>query len=117
MSRSASHATSVEHFLGKNLTLWTSRQPEGLSAAPRRGSFHPGTGHQGVDTSRTVRQSLQANLCKHVTIHRAPYLRETPRIPSPLTATSQPAAFSPATMPAVQAASRCAELGVTPADV
>jgi len=53
----------------------------------------------------------------HLTLSRTPALMETPRLPSHLTATSPHAAFIPATMPAVRAASRCEVPGVKPADV
>jgi hypothetical protein len=115
--RSTSHATSVEHFFGKNLTLWTSRQPEEPSAAGRQRGLRSGTGHRGVDKPLASQQSLHAHMAPHRTIPRTPSLRETPRLLLPLTATSQPAALSPTTMPSLRAASKGEGPGVKPADV
>ena len=115
--RSTSHATSVEHFFGKNLTLWASRQPEEPSAAVRRGGLRPGAGHRCVGKPLASRHSLHENVLNSLTIHRTPALMETPRLPSHLTATSQHATVLPATRPSVRAASRCEVPGVKHADV
>src|SRR2546421_8700644 len=73
VSRSTSHATSVEHFFGKNLTLWASIQPDEPSAAGGHRGLRSGTGHRCVDNPPASQQSLQAHRLHHPTIHRTPY--------------------------------------------